>query len=107
MYFFPAYSFFLLFGICRWRPCVPTLAPTIVLARCAVLVLLMRENNLLFSVQQMQFAAGSGVSWWRYFQAFIFGNDGINKDLFSNLVDGLVGVFGCYLITVIGVLKIR
>lgn len=99
IFFFPAYSIVLLFGIYRWRPRIPVLVCTVVLAGCAALVLSVRENNLLFAANQMQFAVRGNVSWWRHFQAFIFGNAGMSKHIFSNLVDGLAGVFGCYLIT--------
>lgn len=99
MFFFPVYGIILLLGIYRWRPGIPIFACAVVLACCTALVVLVRENNLLPAASQMQFAVRGDFIWWRYFQAFLFGNAGMSKGLFSNLVDGLAGVFGCYLIT--------
>jgi hypothetical protein len=99
IFFFPAYAMVLLFAVYRWRPAVPILPCAAVLACGVALVLLVRENNLTFLMSQVNFALRSGVNWWLFFQAFFFGNGGIEKESFTNLVDVLVGIFGCYLIT--------
>jgi hypothetical protein len=67
------------------------------LAAC-ILLLPIFDSNLLFLLGQ-----GSGslarYDWWTYFQAFLFGRDDVNPDLFSNVADFVAGAGGIYFLT--------
>jgi len=64
----------------------------------AVLLIPVFKSNVLFLSRQSAVSV-AGVNWWIYFQAFLFGNDGINPDFFANTSDFLAGIFGIYFIT--------
>jgi hypothetical protein len=53
--------------------------------------------NYMF-IQLFQVAANPNT-WWHYFQATLFGRDGLNDSFIINIIDGLAGVFGLYFIT--------
>jgi len=36
--------------------------------------------------------------WWRFFQGFMHGRDGVNNSIFVNFIDGIAGAIGCYYI---------
>jgi hypothetical protein len=55
-------------------------------------------SNVVFLIQQSGVSL-SGLNWWRYYQAFFFGRDGVNRDLFSNAADLIAGALGIYFIT--------
>jgi hypothetical protein len=99
MFYFPAFGAVFLLGIFQSRPRIALGACGVIITFCAILVLLVRENNLTFLTSQIGVALRSDVNWWRYYQAFLFGNSGIHKKLFFNLANGLAGVFGCYFMT--------
>jgi hypothetical protein len=56
------------------------------------------DSNLLFLIGQGK-GSLAGFDWWTYFQAFLFGRDGANLDLFSNVADFVAGAGGIYIIT--------
>jgi hypothetical protein len=56
------------------------------------------NSNVMFLIQQGGLSL-SGLNWWMYFQAFFFGRDGVNHDLFSNAADLTAGALGIYFIT--------
>jgi hypothetical protein len=56
------------------------------------------DSNVLFLIGQGR-GSLAGFDWWNYFQAFFFGRDGLNPDLFSNMADFIAGGLGIYFIT--------
>ena len=56
------------------------------------------DSNLLFLIGQGR-GSLAGYDWWIYFQAFLFGRDGVNPDFFSNVADFIAGAGGIYFVT--------
>ena len=71
LFFLPAYVMVILFSLWKLKPKIPILVSGLIFAFGWLLLSLVKENNLEFAVKQFQFAIGSDVAWWKYFQAFL------------------------------------
>jgi hypothetical protein len=52
-----------------------------------------------FVSRQGSFALGGKVDWWKFFDKYLVGRDGLNSAWEANLMDGLAGVLGGYFLT--------
>ena len=81
----------------RWTGGMTTLTVAGVVA--LVLVLGHYDGTIDFVLRQFSGVVGDPPDWWRYFQAYLSGNDGWSRNLEANLIDFLAGLFGLYFLT--------
>ena len=62
------------------------------------LLLPVYDSNLVFLIGQGR-GSLAGFDWWNYFQAFLFGRNGVNSGFFSTVADFIAGAGGIYFVT--------
>jgi hypothetical protein len=106
LYLYPEAACFLIAGhaicwvvaICYFRLRINWLTAGLTALAAFGLLLPVFDSNVLFVIGQGRGSLG-GFDWWTYFQAFFFGRDGLNPDLFSNIADFVAGGLGIYFVT--------
>jgi hypothetical protein len=94
----PAHAICLIVAICFLKVRVNWRFVGLVALAAGALLLPVTKSNLAFLLWQAA-RTMAGFNWWIYFQAFLFGQGGMNHDFFSKTADFIAGALGIYFVT--------